>query len=133
MSEVKVSLHRLDRRTLETVKALVNRDTTDVALFSGREWKPIVMQLLDSLIANAESAQPAERAWEWVSVEERLPEEADPVLCRVEGGLPAVGFYRSYDMPLHWAVGWWGRNGHALAGVTDWMPLPPQPQPKGKP
>lgn len=89
--------------------------------------------LVANALANAESAQPAERAGEWVSVEERLPDEADPVLCRVEGDLPTVGFYRSHDKPLHWAAGWWSRNGHALAGVTHWMPLPPPPQPKEKP
>ena len=71
---------------------------------------------------------------EWISVEERVPEDEKAVLCyygfdRGDGdlGMMFVGVlsYFCFDLDPHWQ--------HASTGitVTHWMPLPEPPKMKG--
>jgi hypothetical protein len=55
---------------------------------------------------------------EWVSVEERLPENSNPVLAWEEQGFCFVDNYIN---------GKWRVGANNLARVTHWMPLPESP------
>ena len=59
------------------------------------------------------------RKQEWISVDERLPEQANHYLTVSEEGI-YVRFYSSE----------WGWN-HDFGEVTHWMPLPEAPKMKG--
>ena len=62
---------------------------------------------------------------EWVSVDERLPEHGDVVLCFMKFGGQRI---------LQWdnVSSWWFGYGHGddwqKADVTNWMPLPERPK-----
>lgn len=79
-----------------------------------------------------ESAQPAERAGEWVSVEERLPEPCTGVLLATVDST-AYGYWDGHAEigEFAWHVGGVLRYRNDI--VTHWMPLPPPPQTKEKP
>lgn len=61
---------------------------------------------------------------EWISVEERLPDEGNPVLAvdRNKRGSEVVASYFNKENP-YWELCWdsWPVN------VTHWMPLPEPP------
>lgn len=82
-----------------------------------------------------ESAQPAERAGEWVSVEERLPEDDRIVLVWNDAwgsdSFAATGRHVDDGTDLgSWCM---EDDDDDPEPITHWMPLPPLPQPKGKP
>lgn len=86
--------------------------------YQGRKYDAL---LLESVIAQIVDTQPTlTPPNEWVSVEERLPEEKQRVIVRCE----RVGT----------SVGWilWGRwmtdIGPHAGDVTHWMPLPKSPK-----
>lgn len=60
----------------------------------------------------------------WISVEDRLPENAQFVLICLGRSIPLIGRYLNED-------GWWIRNSGFLKNwgdtVTHWMPLPEVP------
>ena len=62
---------------------------------------------------------------EWISVDERLPEHGDVVLCFMKFGGQRI---------LQWdnVSSWWFGYGHGddwqKADVTNWMPLPERPK-----
>lgn len=72
-----------------------------------------------------ESAQPAERAGAWVSVEERLPKPDRNVLVSEKGDEPYKAYYDGDE--------WFSLDSaFPRSQVTHWMPLPPPPHPKGE-
>ena len=54
---------------------------------------------------------------EWISVEDRLPENADDVLC-IRDVYMIVGYYSNEK--------WWS-GGNTYQTIHHWMPLPPAP------
>lgn len=63
---------------------------------------------------------------EWISVEERLPENTDAVLVLIRDDEPSVGV-------LHYVDGLWRQDKYSSVGeffITHWMPLPEPPKPK---
>ena len=63
---------------------------------------------------------------EWISVEDRLPENTDAVLVLIQDDMPYVGI-------LHYVDGLWRENEYDNMGevfATHWMPLPEPPKPK---
>ena len=85
-------------------------------------------------LANALYTAGYRKQSEWISVEERLPEDEKEVLCyygfdRGDGDLgmmfTGVLSYFCFDPSPHWQ--------HAYIGltVTHWMPLPEPPKMKG--
>ena len=75
--------------------------------------------IADDLIAHGVTVQ------EWISVDERLPEHGDVVLCFMKFGGQRI---------LQWdnVSSWWFGYGHGddwrKADVTNWMPLPERPK-----
>lgn len=61
----------------------------------------------------------------WISVKDRLPENARFVLICLGRAIPQIGRYLNED-------GWWIRNSGILKSsgdiVTHWMPLPEVPE-----
>lgn len=83
------------------------------------EVAPFARDLVRAAIATltAEMERPAPEPVAWISVEDRLPETAEPVLawnCRVI--IPGAQYYQG--------------NWIGAGGVTHWMPLPAAPQAK---
>lgn len=87
-------------------------------------WEEKIKRIADHLIANGATVQ------EWISVEDRLPEEGEYVLCVLKGFnyggkiqvckfVPADKFK---DKPYFEHF----RNG--FPSVTHWMPLPQPPK-----
>ena len=68
---------------------------------------------------------------EWISVKERLPEEAESVLLYSKGFDPISGFlnYSTSGNPINYNVNDWNESDGtvALEDVTHWMPLPEAP------
>jgi hypothetical protein len=56
---------------------------------------------------------------EWIPVNERLPETDDDVLFHSKMGSYMIGGYSG--------KAWYEQTGMFIAGVTHWMPLPPEP------
>jgi hypothetical protein len=75
---------------------------------------------------------------DWISVEDRLPEEGVPVLAiDMEGGEPGILFavrdgmeWLEQDSTL-WIRGKWKADGVWLVGPTHWQPLPEPPEVQG--
>ena len=84
----------------------------------------VALNLLEQVLYDIQHVPTLTPPNEWVSVEERLPEEKQMVIVRCE----RVGT----------SVGWilWGRwmtdIGPHAGDVTHWMPLPPSPPAKGE-
>lgn len=104
---------------------VMEKDGLPVAPFTDRKIaeaialdKPVVRYVPES--AKAE-AQPA--GTEWVSVEERLPEDAFTRL--VFATFRTVAYYEDGSW---WRTG--GLGAERFEGVTHWMPLPPPPEPR---
>ena len=68
------------------------------------------------------------RKQEWISVEDRLPEESVDVLVVVK-----IGNRVSVDTDRIYGGKWfnYGKLGHLQGYVTHWMPLPEPPKTKG--
>ena len=61
------------------------------------------------------------QAWEWISVDDRLPDESYPVLCVTSaGGMMIARYGHKY--------GSWHVSGSI--DITHWMPLPEPPEVK---
>jgi hypothetical protein len=61
---------------------------------------------------------------EWISVDDRLPEEGRDVLVYAKGGWMAVRHYRA---PQGNSFSGWYPNGLPIENTTHWMPLPEPP------
>ena len=76
--------------------------------------------------------------WEWVSVEERLPEESDGMVLFTNGRAVTSG-YRNHMFRMSDEEGVYApaiRKGGGYMRVTHWMPLPAPPDrhpPEGNP
>lgn len=83
-------------------------------------WFPnnmAMMQLADYLISNVVTVK------EWISVNDRLPEDGDIVLCYMEFGEQRIA--RWYESENCWA----GQLiDYHKEQVTHWMPLPQPPK-----
>ena len=79
-----------------------------------------VIELLVSALRDALAKVP-----KWISVEERLPEEGERVLC-TDGHC----VFEQYRVPLSCVYGTWDRGGlkSPMQNVTHWMPLPEPPE-----
>ena len=66
---------------------------------------------------------------EWISVEERLPEEGQEVIYYFgHTGIYVGSFYRKYVKELDYPFNCFsGSGGFLCDDVTHWMPLPPCP------
>ena len=78
-----------------------------------------VEYLADHLIANGATVQ------EWVSVDERLPEHGDVVLCFMKFGGQRI---LQWDNVSSWWLGYGHGDDWQKADVTNWMPLPERPK-----
>ena len=72
----------------------------------------------DHLIANGVTIP------EWISVEERLPEDSDEVNLCTRSGIVGIGYYDKYRK--NWVQYYAG--GALCVDVTHWMPLPKPPK-----
>jgi len=74
------------------------------------------------------SARGKEIAMEWISVEERLPEEGQNVLFYFEVTGVEVGHYTLIN-DVHYGKGnqFYNKGGFLTDDVTHWMPLPAPP------
>ena len=99
------------------------------------EWKDMVVSLAQRKQAEAEAERDAlrEKVPQWVSVEDRLPECAVPVLVSYigynDGALHADDVAARVD---DWWL-WWDGNlesstERVIVKITHWMPLPEAPE-----
>lgn len=58
--------------------------------------------------------------FEWISVEERLPEMFEPVLVAQENNAVFMGTYEGL-------MGWSSQNKFLIEAPTHWMPIPEGP------
>lgn len=75
---------------------------------------------------------------EWISIEERLPEQSGEILCYADGQIFnayyddaidddfQIGRWNQYFNPD--TLGWEGDYWEAYDAVTHWMPLPEAPK-----
>ena len=75
--------------------------------------------IADRLIANGVTVQ------EWISVDERLPEHGDVVLCFMKFGGQRI---LQWDNVSSWWLGYGHGDDWQKADVTNWMPLPERPK-----
>ena len=75
--------------------------------------------LADHLIANGVTVQ------EWISVDDRLPEHGDVVLCFMKFGGQRI---LQWDNVSSWWLGYGHGDDWQKADVTNWMPLPERPK-----
>ena len=75
--------------------------------------------IADYLISNGVTVQ------EWVSVDERLPEHGDVVLCFMKFGGQRI---LQWDNVSSWWLGYGHGDDWQKADVTNWMPLPERPK-----
>ena len=75
--------------------------------------------IADRLIANGVTVQ------EWISVEDRLPERRDVVLCFLKFGEQRI---LQWDNVSSWWLGYGHGDDWQKADVTNWMPLPEPPE-----
>lgn len=61
---------------------------------------------------------------EWISVEDRLPDENIDVLVLAKSGWMGVRFYRLDDGVHAWG---WYPGGLPIGNSSHWMPLPDPP------
>ena len=97
----------------------------------GCSWRAADMLCLERLVkAAADALEKAEKAEpKWIAVEERLPEEWEPVLAMVyiddllnKSIIETMWFIGNIDGRNRWKVCW---NGDMVeSDVTHWMPLP---------
>ena len=59
---------------------------------------------------------------EWISVDDKLPENMNDVLVVISLGIMFVAWYDSFYENV------WMYNGSTLHNVTHWMPLPEPPK-----
>ena len=78
-----------------------------------------VEYVADHLISNGVTVQ------EWVSVDERLPEHGDVVLCFMKFGGQRI---LQWDNVSSWWLGYGHGDDWQKADVTNWMPLPERPK-----
>ena len=77
------------------------------------------------------------RKQEWISVEERLPQSEQMVLCYTPcDGFMFVGFYREVEPNPYWKSYWniitaMRSTKKVTKKVTHWMPLPEPPKKGG--
>ena len=76
-------------------------------------------ELADGLIANGVTMQ------EWISVDDRLPEHGDVVLCFMKFGEQRI---LQWDNVSSWWLGYGHGDDWQKADVTNWMPLPERPK-----
>ena len=73
----------------------------------------------DCVSCRTKCAISALQAWEWISVDDRLPDESYPVLCVTSaGGMMIARYGHKY--------GSWHVSGSI--DITHWMPLPEPPK-----
>ena len=65
------------------------------------------------------------RKQEWISVEDRLPEEREHVIVFGEDGLVGEAWHKKEGLF------WWMDDRDGIAAATHWMPLPEPPKMKG--
>ena len=91
-----------------------------------RQYEPTLRNATDTKVGGKSS--PSD---EWVSVDERLPEESgdyyDTVILSLKDGRTVAGCYRNNDKE------WWGditdgEYSNLTGEVTHWMPLPQPPK-----
>ena len=61
---------------------------------------------------------------QWISVDDRLPEEEVEVLLKFQYGM-TLGQFGEWHGEVQWIETW---EGTKVFGVTHWMPLPPPPE-----
>lgn len=84
------------------------------------------LALIDRLESERDAA--LAKVPKWISVEERLPEEGERVLC-TDGHC----VFEQYRVPLSCVYGTWNRGGlkSPMQNVTHWMPMPEPPEEEG--
>ena len=66
---------------------------------------------------------------EWISVEDRLPDRPEMVLCVVPSGARGLGMYMAHKERECFMFQGFGADGiHAVDEVTHWMPFPDPPK-----
>ena len=76
-------------------------------------------RLVDFLVNHGVTVQ------EWISVDERLPEHGDVVLCFMKFGGQRI---LQWDNVSSWWLGYGHGDDWQKADVTNWMPLPERPK-----
>ena len=79
----------------------------------------MVQGIVDALIENGVTVQ------EWISVDDRLPEHRDVVLCFMRFGEQRI---LQWDNVSSWWLGYGHGDDWQKADVTNWMPLPERPK-----
>ena len=85
-------------------------------------WFPnnmAMMQLAEYLISSGVTVQ------EWISVDDRLPEHGDVVLCFMKFGEQRI---LQWDNVSSWWLGYGHGDDWQKADVTNWMPMPNLPK-----
>lgn len=65
------------------------------------------------------------RKQEWISVDDRFPEEREHVIVFGEDGLVGEAWHKKEGLF------WWMDDRDGIAAATHWMPLPEPPKMKG--
>lgn len=87
-------------------------------------------QIIDMLVSELEGEPTLTPPNEWVSVEERLPEESDGMVLFTNGKAVTSG-YRNHMFRMSGEEGIYApaiRKGGGYMRVTHWMPLPAPPE-----
>ena len=95
------------------VELIIDAKRTDPETGSFAEY------LADHLISNGVTVQ------EWISVDDRLPEHRDVVLCFMKFGEQRI---LQWDNVSSWWLGYGHGDDWQKADVTNWMPLPQPPK-----
>ena len=82
---------------------------------------------IETIVKALQSMNPQSKVGEWISVEDKMPEKGEKVLCTLddefydEGEIKILYLTNSYSGEMMWVDGYIGTENY---DVCAWMPLP---------